>query len=88
MTTFTGPVHIRASADAPTGQNVYQAAIPLGTLSLVSGGGTSGVIFTGAGNPIIFTSASTGETTVRFRGLVKIIVDGTVALVPFFYSST
>jgi len=85
MTTFTGPVHVRASADAPTGQNVWQSAVPLGTISLVSAGGTSGLVITGAGNPIAL--ASTGGPTLA-RGIVKILVDGTVACVPFFYSTT
>jgi hypothetical protein len=87
MTTFTGPVHVRASADAPTANSALPSGA-LGFLSLVSAGGTSNIVLTTAGNPANVTAITSAGGRVMSRGFVKLYVEGTVAQIPFWYSTT
>lgn len=59
-----------------------------GALCLASGGGTANVVLTTAGNPIKLTQLTTAGGATLVRGFVKIHVEGTVALLPYFYSTT
>lgn len=86
MTTFTGPVHIRLSADAPTASSALPAN-PRGLLSIASGGGSSTfAMVTAAGGANVITLVS-AEQNHFVRGFAKIYVEGTVALVPFYYAT-
>lgn len=75
---FTGTLFV-AEATAST------MWVTPGRLSLVSGDALT-IVQTTAQNPVIATSANQGN--ILCRGFVKIMVDGTVACVPFWYSST
>lgn len=82
--TFAGTANF---ASTVTATNLLYANTSA-ALCLASGGGTSGVVLTTAGNPISLNAITSAGGNILVRGFVKMHVEGTIVCVPFFYSTS
>jgi len=87
MTTFTSPLIVKPLDTSYTIQSdaTVAAAFRGGAIAVVSGDGAGTSIKTITSTPTILTTVRT--STVRCRGYIRFVVDGTTAVVPFYYTN-
>lgn len=93
--TFTGPVTftsaVAVSGAFTLGSSGTIAAVNAASITLVSGGGSSGVVLTTAGNPVDLNTISSAGGRTMCRGFFTITVnrgaDTTAAIVPYWFAT-